>query len=98
MAMTGKLPHGAVVLAWGTTWRPSRLTQSCEFCQAKYDGPECPYCGDPADQEQVSHVVVAFTTADGRHWVLWATHGADGRWEAERLAPALTGDLLGEAS
>ena len=78
----------ARVLARRTVWRPDPGPQFCDWCQARYDGPECPECGDPAAEIEVGQVVVAFSTANGRRWVLWAVRGADGRWQAEHVLPA----------
>jgi hypothetical protein len=81
-------PLNARVLARHMVWRPSPEPQYCDWCDMKYDGPECPECGDPAFEVEVGQVIVAFATLDGRRWVVWATRGADGRWEAERVLPA----------
>jgi hypothetical protein len=97
--MAGDLSHRAVVLARSTVWRPTGLPQFCPWCEVRYDGPECPECGEPADEDELGQIVVAFTTNDGRRWVVWAVRGVDGRWEPERIRPAgPPGDELAVAS
>jgi hypothetical protein len=91
--------YGPRILARRNVWRPVPGPQFCDWCQLKYDGPECPECGKPAAEDQVGQVVVEFSTADGRRWVVWAIRGADGRWHAERVLPADTAaGLLADAS
>jgi hypothetical protein len=97
--MAGRCSHEAVVLARRTVWRPTGLPQFCHRCQVRYDGDACPDCGDPADEHQVGQIIVAFTTNDGRRWVVVAIRGGDGRWEPERICPAeLAADVLKVAS
>jgi hypothetical protein len=97
--MAGSLPHGATVLGRRTVWRPNGHAQLCEACAVRYDGPECPYCGRPAEEEAIDQLVLAFATADGRCWVAWAVRDAAGLWAAERIrsCPSLAA-ALGVAS
>jgi hypothetical protein len=81
-------PLDAEVLARRTTWRFVDGPQFCDWCQVTYDGTECPRCGEPGAEEQVGEIVVAFSTVDGRRWVVWATRGINGRWVADRVRPA----------
>jgi hypothetical protein len=86
--MAPRCAHEAVVLARRTVWRPAPGPQFCEWCQLRYDGAECPDCGRPADEDPVGQILVAFTTSDGRRWVVAAIRGADGRWQPERICAA----------
>ena len=89
------------VLARRMVWRPAPGPQFCDWCQAKYDDtPECPECGVPPHEDQVGQIVVAFSTRDGRRWVVWAIRSAEGTWVAERVSPAddATAEGLGVAS
>ena len=97
--MTGTCSHDAVVLARRTVWRPIPDVQFCDWCQLRFDAAACPECEAPAVMEPVGQVIVAFTTNDGRRWVVAALRGVDGRWEPERIWPAdMAADVLGMAS
>ena len=84
----------ARVLARRTVWRPPPGPAFCDWCHQRLDGPECPECGGPVAEDRVGQIVVAFATADGRRWVLWAIRGADGRWVPERVRPVTDVDDL----
>ncbi len=98
-------PLDTQVLARRMVWRPTPGPQFCDWCQTKYDDPECPECGEPPHEDRVGQIVVAFSTPDGRRWVVWAIRCPEGTWVAEQVRPADTAlnradqlDRLGEAS
>ncbi len=86
--MADPAPLDAEVLARRMVWRPAPGPQFCDWCSTEYDDPECPECGEPPHEDRVGQIVVAFSTPDGRRWVVWAIRADDGRWVPERVRPA----------